>query len=429
MLRSLLSKMLSALAHAYLWRYRPMIIGITGNVGKTSTKEAIAAVVGSAHKVRASSGNLNNEIGLPLSIIGDWSAEYYDRGPNLSFWLKVFAKRFLGLLSDASYPEILVIEYGADRPGDIERLAKQFHPHIGIVTAVGDIPVHVEYFKGPEEVASEKAHLVRALSPKGYAILNHEDPRVLRMQSSTKAQVWTYGQDPGSRVYVSNIDFLTEDNKPSGVVFKLHHASRFVPVKMHGSLGKSQALSAAAAAAVGIILGMNLIEISEALGRYRGPNGRLKLLKGIKDSLIIDDTYNAAPASMRLALETLEAVPSGRKIAVLGNMLELGKYSYEAHQSIGNLAGEVADLLVCVGDKGKVIADAAGNQMPKENIYTFENSTLAKSKVQELVQPGDTILVKGSQGMRMERVVEEIMAEPENKKQLLVRQSKKWQNA
>lgn len=429
MLRSILSKILSTLARAYLWRYRPMIIGVTGNVGKTSTKEAVAAVVGSERRVRASSGNLNNEIGLPLSVIGDWSGEYYDHGPSLGFWLKVFIKGLIGLIADKSYPEILVIEYGADRPGDIKQLAGRFHPHIGIVTAIGDIPVHVQYFNGPDAVASEKANLVRALSPKGYAVLNHEDPRVLRMQSSTKAQVWTYGLDQESRVYVSGADLLVENGNPSGVVFKLHHASRFVPVKMHGSLGKSQALSAAAAGAVGIILGINLIEISEALGSHRGPNGRLKIVKGIKDSLIIDDTYNAAPASMRLALETLKSIPEGRKIAVLGNMLELGNYSYEAHQAIGNLAGEIADVLVCVGDKGKVIAAAAGNQMPKENIYTFENSTEAKSKVQELIQTGDVVLVKGSQGMRMERVVEEIMAHPENKKELLVRQSKKWQNA
>ncbi len=428
MLRSILSKILSVLAHAYLWRYRPMIIGITGNVGKTSTKEAIAAVAGSARRVRASSGNLNNEIGLPLSIIGDWSSEYYDRGSSLLFWLKVFLKGIAGLITDTSYPEILIIEYGADRPGDIKRLASQFHPHIAVVTAIGDIPVHVEYFNGPDAVATEKSNLIKALSPQGYAVLNRDDARVLHMQTSTKAQVWTYGSDPESRVYVSSFELLIENEKPVGVVFKLHHASRFVPVKIYGSLGRSQALSAAAAEAVGIILGLNLIEISEALGHYRGPNGRLKIIKGIKDSLIIDDTYNAAPASMKLALETLESVPNGRKIAVLGNMLELGNYSYEAHQSIGNLAGEVADILICVGDKGKVIADAAGNQMPKENIYTFENSVQAKVKVQELVQPGDIVLVKGSQGMRMEKVVEEIMAEPENKKELLVRQSKKWQN-
>ncbi|MEK7194768.1 MAG: UDP-N-acetylmuramoyl-tripeptide--D-alanyl-D-alanine ligase [Patescibacteria group bacterium] len=428
MFRSILSKLLFVLAHAYLLRYRPMIIGITGNVGKTSTKEAIAAVLRSSRRVRASSGNLNNEIGLPLSIVGDWSGEYYDRGPSILFWLKVFAGGILGLVADSSYPEILVIEYGADRPGDIKKLASQFHPHIAIVTAVGDVPVHVEYFNGPDGVASEKANLVKALSPKGYAVLNHEDSRVLHMQSSTKAQVWTYGLDQESRVYASNVELLFEDEKPSGVVFKLHHAARFVPVKMRGSLGRSQALSAAAAAVVGIILGINLIEISEALGRYSGPNGRLKILRGVKDSLIIDDTYNAAPASMRLALETLESIPSGRKIAVLGNMLELGNYSYEAHQAIGNLAGEVADILICVGDKGKVIADSAGNQMSKENIYTFENSVQAKAKVQELIQAGDIVLVKGSQGMRMERVVEEIMAHPENKKELLVRQSKKWQN-
>jgi len=218
-----------------------------------------------------------------------------------------------------------------------------------------------------------------------------------------------------------------ETIKPIGVSFKLHYGlNSFVPVDIKGSLGKSQAYAAAAAAAVGIAMGMNLVEISDALSYYEGPKGRLRILAGIKHSWLIDDTYNASPASTHLALGVLRELSAKRRIAVLGDMLELGKYTIEAHRVAGNLAGRFVDILVCVGSRAKFIADAAGNQMPAENIYTFETSDEAKKKVQELIKEGDLVLIKGSQGMRMEKIVEEIMAEPEKKKELLVRQSKKW---
>ena len=171
---------------------------------------------------------------------------------------------------------------------------------------------------------------------------------------------------------------------------------------------------------------MNLVKISDALSAYRGPAGRLKILKGIKNSFLIDDTYNASPSSTHLALETLKELPAKRKIAVLGDMLELGKYSIQAHRDAGNFAGTLADILITVGSRAKFIADAAGNQMSKENIFSFDTSVEAGQKARELVQEGDLVLIKGSQGIRMEKIVEEIMAEPEKKKELLVRQSKKW---
>jgi len=208
--------------------------------------------------------------------------------------------------------------------------------------------------------------------------------------------------------------------------FKITYNDSFVPVRLGDSLSKSQAFSAAAAAAVGLIFGMNLVNISDALLSYRGPAGRMKLLRGIKGSLIIDDTYNASPSSTHLALETLKSLGDGRKIAVLGDMLELGKYTIEAHQEAGNIAGDIVDLLICVGSRAKFIAEAAANQMPQENIFTFDTSDGAKLKVGNLIREGDLVLVKGSQGIRMEKIIAEIMAEPERKKELLVRQSKVW---
>ena len=430
---------LNILARMYLRRFKPTIVAVTGNVGKTSTKEAIATVLSTVKNIRSGKGNLNNEFGVPLTIIGDYMDDYYEGGNTALFWFRVLWSAFFKFPFIKNYPEVLVLEYGADKPGDIKRLCQMFKPHVAVVTAVGEVPVHVEFFQSAETLGREKAELVKCLWSTDHVVLNYDDEVVLEMKEKTKAHVHTFGFAPTSSVgvptplgvgsansiWVSNFDLRADDNsKPLGVLFKLGQGEHaFVPVKIDGSLGKSQAWSAAAAASVGLIFKMNLVEISEALAGYLGPKGRMRILKGIKDTIIIDDTYNASPASTYLALETLKEF-SGRKVVVLGDMLELGEFTEIAHREAGNFAASFADVLVCVGARMKFAADAAANQML--NIHTFETSEIAKQKVQELLQLGDLVLVKGSQGMRMEKIVEEIMADPLNKKDLLVRQSKKW---
>jgi len=452
---------LDILAKLYIWRFKPDIVAVTGNVGKTSTKEAISAVLGKIKKVRSGRGNLNNEFGVPLTIIGDWADDYYETGNSFIFWCRVLLISFFKLFFQKNYPEILVLEYGADRPGDIARLVRKYRPKVGVITAVGEIPVHVEYFTDPNGLAREKSKLISSLGSSEYAVLNHDDPIVYDMKEKTKAKVMSYGFTPtperellkssahggdsrlvwgfteGATVGLSNFDFRIDSSyRPEGVGFKIHTGSSylpagrqaFVPVILNDVLGKSQALAAGAASCVGIIYGMNLIEISQALADYQGPKGRLKILAGIKNSIIIDDTYNAAPSSTHLALETLKYLPAKRRIAILGDMLELGKYTIEAHEEMGNFGGSIADILITVGARAKFSAYAAGNQMDQNSIHSFVNADSAKLKIQELIREGDLILVKGSQGMRMEKIVEEIMAEPERKKELLVRQGKKWLN-
>jgi len=413
-----------------------MIIGVTGNAGKTSTKEAIAMALCHSKTVRIAAGNLNNEFGFALTILGDWDQEYYDRGSSIGLWLRVLWAGCRGLIARQDCAEIFLLEYGADRPGDIKRLAAVFKPHIAVITTVGDTPVHVEFFSakggsasggknGTDAVAAEKANLVKVLTAVDYAILNHDDGRVLDMKSKTKANVVTYGFEEGSTIRISDFKYLSSDEgKPAGAAFKIHKASSFVPVEIDGSLGKSQAYAAAAAAAIGMVLGINLIQISEALRQYHGPNGRLKIIPGVNGSTIIDDTYNASPASMRLALETLRDSSGSRKIAVLGDMLELGEHTIPAHKNIGALTASCADILVCVGSRAKFIAEMS--KMAQDRIFTFDTSDGAKSEIRGLVRERDVILVKGSQGMRMERIIAEIMAEPQRKKELLVRQSKRW---
>ena len=420
----ILSWILKKLAQLTVWRFHPGIVGVTGSVGKTSTKLAIKAVLEKEYDVRASGGNLNSELGLALTILGDWSEEdlklvsreqppHTARARKAIFWLKViFRSLFYPVFGSVSrYPEILILEYGADRPGDIKRLLNIARPTVGVITAIGDIPVHVEFFSGPEEVAKEKSRIIDGLPSAGFAILNCDDDTVLSLKERTRANVITFGFGKCADIKVSNIENKSEGDRPVGISFKLEQAGSFVPVRMTGVFGKAQAYAAAAAASVGISLGMNLVEISEALKNYKPAVSRMELVPGIKYTYIIDDSYNASPLSMHAALDTLKILPAKRRVAVLGDMLEIGKYAIEAHERVGRLTGKFVDVLVTVGPRARFIAESAKEAgMKKDKIYSFDVVDEARKPVQELLKKGDLVLVKGSHAMGLERLVEEIKA-------------------
>ncbi len=417
-----LSGILRWLATLTLNRYKPSLIGVTGSVGKTSTKMAIAAVLRSGRRVRASGKSFNNEIGLPLTIIGDW-----DGTEGKFFWFKVifFAIGQL-LIRNPSYPELIVLEYGVDRPGDMNYLLRVTRPHIGVVTALGEIPVHVEFFAGPEKVAEEKTKLVAALPATGFAILNADDEVVSDMKEQSRAHPVTYGFESGTDVRITNFENRFEKDF-QGVSFKLSYAGNIVPVRIRNVFGKTYAYAAAAAASVGLIYGMNLVRISEALLEFNPPPGRLRLINGEKESFIIDDTYNASPTAAHEALDVLRSLKAKRKIAVLGDMLELGKYTLAAHEGIGKLAAKSADIVMTLGMKAKFIAErAVKSGMSQKKVFVFTNLEECAKALEGMIQKGDLILVKGSQGVRMEKIVLEIMAEPQKAGELLVRQSPVW---
>lgn len=385
-------------------KYQPGIIAVTGTVGKTSTKEAIYAVLKKHRSVRENSGNFNNELGVPLTILGGWQ-----KIEGKYFWVKVIAVSLFRLIFRLKYPELLILEYAADKPGDIRYLLEIAKPQIGVVTAIGDIPVHVEFYSGPEAVAREKAKVVEALSAVGFAILNYDDEAVFDMRDRTRAHVMTYGFGEGATVQITNFETRMDGDKPAGIAFKLNYAGNFVPVRLDGCFGKAQAYAAAAAAAVGIAFGLNLVKIAEALLEYEAPPRRGKLAEGIKHTWIIDDTYNASPLSMEAAIHTVQALKANRKVAVLGDMLELGKYTTEAHEHIGELAQKVFDILVTVGARAKFIAEGAKEEgMAEKNIYSFDTAEEAGPEVQKLMRKGDLILVKASRGIQLDKVVEEI---------------------
>jgi UDP-N-acetylmuramyl pentapeptide synthase len=416
----LLARILAVLARLHLWRFRPVVVGITGNAGKTTTKKAIAAVLRTKLRVRSAGGNLNTELGIPATVIGDVADDYYRTGGSPAFWLGVVARGLVGWLRPRStYPEILVLEYGADRPGDIAHLCALVPPTIGVVTRVGEIPVHVEFFASPKHLAEEKAALVEAVPANGSVVLNADDLTVLEMRAKARSPVTTYGFGPGARVHIEGFAA-----NPGGISFNLtDHAT--MPARIRGTIGKGAALAAGAAVAVGQYFDIGLAQAAEELSLMATPPGRLRMLAGIKDTTIIDDTYNASPAAVHLALDAVRDLP-GRKVIVLGDMKELGEHTTKAHQEIGTMAAEIADVLVCVGEGGRLMKEAASNQLEPEQVKWFDDAVQAAPAVQRLMREGDVVLVKGSQSMRMERIVKEIMAEPQRAADLLVRQSRRW---
>ncbi len=424
LLHRALRTLLRFLARATILRYKPAIIGITGSVGKTSTKEAVRAVISRVRSVRAPSKSFNNELGLPLTILGDW-----DCTGGVRFWLYVILRGIFRLMvRDSEYPEVLVLEYGVDHPGDMTYLLSIARPHIGVITAIGQTPVHVEFFSGPEAILREKAKLVYQLPTTGFAILNSDDALVLSAREGTRAQVVTYGFDEGAQVRVAAFSSRIEDSGVGGVNFKLIHSGNIVPVTIPGALGRAQGYAAAAATSVGLLFGMHLVEIGEALARnYEPPLARMRVIPGIKGSVIIDDTYNASPIAVREALDTMKHLAAKRRIGVLGDMLEIGTYTLREHESVGKQAAKCLDLLIAVGLRGKFIAESAVKAgMRKQDVIHVMDIRGAGKALQERIGKGDVVIVKGSQGVRLEKVVHEVMLHPELAPEVLVRQNPEW---
>lgn len=425
-------------AQIVLWRFQPVIIGVTGSVGKTSAKEAIRAVLEARYRVWASPKSYNSDIGLPLTILGENTAWDDAFG-----WLCVIGGGLKRMLWRSLYPEYLIAEFGVDRPKDMDRALVLAQPTIGVVGAIGEIPVHVEFFAGPRELAEEKEKLVRSLPADGYAILNYDDETVREMGDRVRhgppmgearsrgGRVVTYGFDERANVRASQEQLLIRNEEsaqiPEGTMFRLDYEGSSVPVRLLGAFGKPQIYAALAGAAVGIVSGMNLVEIAEALTRYTPPPGRMRLLDGIKNTRILDDSYNASPLAMHAAFDLLRDLPARRKIAVIGDMLEIGKYTPEAHRAIVRRFPEWGDLLITIGPRARFAAEEARERgMPAERIWSFYTADEVEKELQPFLEEGDLILIKGSQAIRLERVVETIMAHPERASELLCRQEKFW---
>jgi UDP-N-acetylmuramoyl-tripeptide--D-alanyl-D-alanine ligase len=282
-----------------------------------------------------------------------------------------------------------------------------------------------------------RATSLEALVSGGTAILNADDLNFESIYNKFSTyfvgkpgKIVTYGFGERAEVRASNEHILydEESKKPTGLTFKLDAGGKSIPIRMPGIYGKHHIYIALAALAVAEVLELNMIQVGEALMHHETPPGRFKLIEGIKDTLILDDTYNSSPAALEAALSTLgEIEVTGRKIAVLGDMMELGSYTIEAHKSAGVLAAKVCDVLYTVGLRAKFIGETAvENKFNAKNWIHFDDAVEAGKKLQQILKPGDIVLVKGSQIVRLEKTVEEIMLHPELKNKLLTRQYEEW---
>lgn len=416
-------------------KYKPRIIAITGSVGKTSTKDAIYAVVSRGAYARKSEKSFNSEIGVPLTILGlqnAWS--------NPLKWLANLIDGLFLIAVGNRYPEWLVLEVGADRPGDIRSLASWLPVDIAVITRLPDVPVHVEFFDSPEAVAEEKASLIKALKPDGTLVLYADDERTKRLSERAEGRhVVFYGMSPDAYVHAEHmLPVFDAEGYPEGMTAQIYVGEATAPIEIKGTIGNHALLSTMGGVAVGSVFKKTVDEMVATLKDYDPPPGRMRILRGVKETLVIDDTYNSSPAAASAALDALAFVgppfakarhKRGRKIAVLGDMLELGRHSVEEHRKLGVHTAKCATLLLTVGFRARDVAEAALDAGMKDGaILQYEDSEKAGDELEALVKPGDTILIKGSQGMRMEKIVEMLMASPERAHELLVRQDEEWKN-
>lgn len=363
-------KALQEIARFWRRKHELRVIGITGSVGKSTTKEVIAEVLGTRYRVLKNPGNLNNEIGLPLTLL------HLNPGH-----------------------QVAVLEMGFYVPGEIKFLCDLALPQVGVVTNIGT--VHAERAGSIEEIARGKAELVQSLpaAPEGVAILNYDDSLVKAMAKQTRANVFFYGLDARADLWADEIESLGL----KGIRFQLHFHNEVLHVRIP-MIGRHSVHTALRAAAVGIVEGMAWAEIIDGLRRSHSQL-RLVVVRTEKGAILLDDSYNASPESTLAALNLLEEI-DGRKVAVLGDMLELGPYEQEGHEIVGRRAAEVAQLLVTVGVLGRQIARAALEAgMDSEAVIICNDVPEAIEVLQELLVAGDIALVKGSHGLRMDRIV------------------------
>lgn len=421
--KKIIVSILSWEARLVLKKYHPKVIAITGSVGKTSTKDAVYTVLSKFYSVRKSAKSFNSEIGLPLTIIGvpnGWN--------NPIVWIENIFKGLWMIIYKHKYPKYLVLEVGAGKPGDIKSVAPWLNPDVVVLTRFPDVPVHVEFFGSTEKLIEEKMNLAYALKKDGVLIVNHDDKNVYNVHHKVKRRFVSYGFDEGATYRAMYADINGVEGQKMGMHFKMEYNGSVFPVSMNNIVGMHHIYAGLIAISVAVECGCDILESIKAVADYKTPPGRLAVISGMNDSIIIDDTYNASPVAMEAALDVLKLVKGKRKIALLGDMLELGKMTEEAHRKIGIIANDVADILVLVGPRSKFIADGAiDNGFNIKNLYSFDSSITAGKFLDGIIEKGDVILAKGSQGIRMERAVKMIMANPDQANKLLCRQEREWE--
>jgi UDP-N-acetylmuramoyl-tripeptide--D-alanyl-D-alanine ligase len=421
-MKSFRIKILYSLSRCILKKYHPDVIGIVGSMGKTAAKEAIYSVLSNKFNIRKNKGKYDNDIEIPLTIIGSPIQNYSFFG----WWGIMFQAVKLVINKDKNYPDILILEVNTTKQGELAYLAKQINFRFGIVTAVESSSV--DAFGGIKKFAAEQEVLVSQLSSDGIAILNVDDKIVAAMKS--EATKITFGVNQDAEIKASDPTISLNGSVPGempikGISFKLNYQGNVVPILIPGILGAHQIYSALIAVICGLVYQMHLGEIADSLKKYNAPAGRMRLIKGIKNTVLIDDSYSSSPASSKAALLAMSLIPlkeGAENYAVLSDMADLGKMSEDLHREVGHYVAEKGiNKLITVGEKARDIALAAREAgMKEDKVFSFSDAKSAARFIQDRLEKNDIVLIKGSSSMGMERVVKELMADPARAKQLLV---------
>jgi UDP-N-acetylmuramoyl-tripeptide--D-alanyl-D-alanine ligase len=399
----ILERILCIMAKSILWRQKPFIIGITGSVGKTTTKDMIAHILSDHKRIWVTQKNYNNEIGVPLTIL------CVEKNINSLIGIFHIMNKWLHAFFTRNYPEIVVVEMGVDRPGDMDYLMSIVSPDIAILTAVQH--AHSEFFRSVKDIANEKQKIVTKMKKSGKAIINTDDHNVRSVEKKTSAYIISYGTNPPVDFLASDIEVCFGQHDLTGLSFKLNYKGRVVPVRLQNVIAQHMIYAALAALAVADTLQINIVETIRSITDFVSSPGRMRLLQGKNDVLLIDDTYNASPSAMGAAIITLANAPAVRKIAILGDMRELGKISHKAHEDIAHdLINAGIDAIFLVGKEMRA-AHRILIEKDINNVHHYGTSSEAISDVKRFVEQGDLVLIKGSRGIKMEYIVRELTEE------------------
>lgn len=413
MMKKIVQLLLEQKVKKYLARHKPILVVIAGSVGKTSTKEALGAVLSEKYRVRAERSNHNTELSVPTSLMG---VEYPDNPRSISAWRQVLSAMDLRINGETDV-DVIVQEIGTDKPGDIASFGRYLHPDVAVVTAVSE--EHMEFFGTLDAVAQEELSVA---SFSNLTVVNRDDVSADYAKYAETSAIDTYGLSEKAE-YRLIVEPASPLDGRIGRLVTPEWGELTVTMQL---IGEHSLKSAVAAACVGAKLGLTSRQIVTGMTKIKPVSGRMQVLRGVEDSVIIDDTYNASPLAVKAALATLYDIEAPQRIAVLGSMNELGQSSAQAHERIGMYCDpKKLDWVVTIGSEAAHhLAPAA--QKNGCQVKSFDSPYQAGGFAHSVIKPGAVVLVKGSQnGVYAEEAVKVLLhsAEDEDK---LVRQSDQW---
>ncbi len=401
---------LASFAKRVINKHKPFVIGITGSAGKGSAKEAVFQVLHDkfGEQVRKNYGSLNAEIGIPLTIMG------YDSLPSKLLWPWFLIKAYFRTL-EKKYPKYLILEMGVEHPGDISYFSEIVRPDIGVITLIA--PAHLANFKDFDALKKEKLSLIDIVKPAGKIFINADDHELSKLHNNDLVRIGIKNKDVDYRADNIEIDL-------AGTNYRIVTTGQNIAVKSD-LLGDQFVYSQLIAFAIGQSFGIQSLQIKKSLEKLVPTSGRMHLVRGRRGINIIDDTYNSNPEAVKAALDVLSKMKyDSRKVAIIGNMNELGSFEKEAHKIIGQYAKGKCDFAIFIGPNSKIMQQGYGD---KENSAVFDSKEDLYKNLEEIIKKGDLVLIKASQNKNyFEEITKKLMLDTSQAGQLLVRQSNFW---